>query len=329
MRGLRNLGNGKVELVDDLPTPKPGDGEVLVKIKASAVCGSELGAINGDNEMDGNSGHECMGIVQDPNGSTRVEKGQRVGVATLQGCGTCMWCDQGKPDFCDNVGVVGNTHSEFVVSKERWLLPLPDDITDVEGVLLAGDGLGVPWGASVRGEVEEGNITCVLGCGAVGLGNLLVHRYLGAQVIAVDINPKRLDLAEQMGAWKTINAKESDVGDAMMELTDGVGPDVCIEACGQQATLDAAIKGTKPGGTIVQCGHGEQSINPQHLICRRNLRLVGNWVCHFCEVDDMMTAIRRGLRIRDLVTGIYPLEEAQTGYDRFIAGEEAKIVFTQ
>ena len=329
MRGLKNYGKGRVGLVDDLPDPTPGDGQVLVRVKASAVCGSELGSVQGENEMDGNSGHESMGIVEDPNGSNRYSQGDRVGVATLQGCGTCYWCDQGKPDFCDNTRVVGNSHSEFVVSDERWLIPLPDDITNVEGVLLAGDGLGVPWGASMRGGVKSGDITGILGCGAVGLGNLLVHRYLGARPICVDINPTRLALAEEMGAYKTINAKEEDVAERMVELSNGLGPDVCIEACGQQPTLDAAIAATKPGGTVVQCGHGTQSMDPQSLICGRNLSVVGNWVCHFCEVNDMMTAIRRGLRASDLITGIYPLEEAQTAYDRFIAGEEAKVVLTQ
>ena len=330
MRGLRNMGKGKVKFVNDLPDPKPGKGQVLVRVKASAICGSELGSIRAENASAGNSGHESMGIIEDPNGSRQFKKGDRVGVATLQGCGTCYWCDQGKPDFCAKVWVAGNAHSEFVVSSERWTFRLPDVISNVEAVLLAGDGLGVPWGSAVRGGVKAGDITCVLGCGAVGLGCMMVHRYLGARPIAVDMNPKRLKLARKLGAWKVIDAsKTQNLAAEMLKLTDGLGPDVCIEACGKQPTLDAAIAATKPEGTIVQCGHGAQTMNPQSLICRRNLRIAGNWVCHFCEIPDMITAIRKGLRAREMVTGIYPLEQAQTAYDRFIEGTEGKVVLVQ
>ena len=330
MRGLRNMGNGKVKMVNDLPDPKPGKGQMLIRVKASAICGSELGSIRAKEASQGNSGHESMGIVEDPNGSRNFKKGQRVGVATLQGCGSCYWCDQGKPDFCAKVWVVGNTHAEYAVSSERWTFGLPEDISDVEGVLLGGDGLGVPWGAAKRGGVKAGDITCVLGCGAVGLGNLIVQRYLGARVIAVDLNPKRLALAEKLGAWRLIDtSKVSDLAEEMLKLTDGLGPDVCVEACGKQPTLDAAIKATKPEGCVVQCGHGAQTMNPQSLICRRNLKIVGNWVCHYYEVVEMIEAIHKGLRAREMVTGIYPLAEAQTAYDRFIAGDEGKVVLVQ
>jgi threonine dehydrogenase-like Zn-dependent dehydrogenase len=326
MRGLRNMGKGKVKMVNDLPDPKPGKGQMLIRIKVSAICGSELGSIRAPEASAGNSGHESMGVVEDPNGSTRFKKGDRVGVATLQGCGTCHWCDQGKPDFCAKVGVVGNTHSEFCVSAARWTFGLPDDITDLEGVLLGGDGLGVPWGAAVRGGVKAGDITCVLGCGAVGLGNILTHRYFGARVIAVDINPKRLTIAKKVGAWKTVDAsKTKDLAAELLKLTDGLGPDVCVEACGKQPTLDAAIAATKPEGTVVQCGHGAQTLNPQQLICRRNLRVVGNWVCHYFEVQDMIEAIRKGLPAERMVTGCFAMEDAQKAYDRFIAGDEGKV----
>jgi propanol-preferring alcohol dehydrogenase len=330
MRGLRNLGNAKVALVDDLPDPKPGRGQVLVRIKASAICGSELGAFRGPEPMATNTGHESMGIVVDARGSTKVKEGQRVGVSTLVGCGKCRWCAQGKPAFCPKVGVARPTHNEYIAAYERWLMPLPDDIEDVEGVLVAGDGLGVPWGAAKRGGVKAGDITCVLGCGPVGLGSIIVHRYLGARVIAVDINPNRIKLARKMGAWKTIDASKcKDLGEALLDLTAGMGPDVCLEACGKQPTLDAAVKATKPEGTVVLCGHGPQTLDPQKLIIQRNLRLVGNWMCHFYEWTEMVEAIRRGLRARDAVTGRYPLEEAQTAYDRFMKGLEGKVVFVQ
>jgi len=330
MRGLRNMGKGKVKLVDDLPDPRPGPGQVLVRVKATAVCGSERGSVYAAEPSAGNSGHETMGVIEDPNGSRRFKVGDRVGVATLQGCGKCVWCAQGKPDFCPKTRVVGSSHCESVVSDERWLMPLPDDITDGEGVLLAGDGLGVPWGAAMRSGVRANDITCVLGCGPVGLGSIIVHRWLGARPIAVDVNPHRLKLARRTGAWKAIDAsKVKDLAAEMRRLSDGLGPHVCIEACGKQSTLDAAVAATRPEGTIVQCGHGPQSLDPQKLICGRNLKVMGNWICHYSDWPDMVRAIRAGMPACNLITAYYPIEEAQTAYDRFFQGLEGKVILLQ
>ena len=117
MRGVRFLGNSKVEIAE-LPHPDIGAGDVLVKVEVSAICGSEMGQYRGPNPMDGNAGHEVMGVVADPNGSKRFRAGDRVGVATIQGCEDCFWCLQGKPDFCKDARGLNNTHSEFVVSRD-------------------------------------------------------------------------------------------------------------------------------------------------------------------------------------------------------------------
>jgi len=329
MRGLRFMGNSKVEIAE-LPDPKVGEGDVLVRVKASAICGSEMGSYRSPNAMEGNAGHEVMGVVADPNGSSGFRKGDRVGVFVIQGCGKCLWCLQGKPDFCAQAGAVGNAHSEYVVSKETWLHPLSDDISDEIGVLLAGDGLGVPCGASLRAGVEKGDITCVFGVGPVGLGMTLVHTFLGARVIAVDINPHRLNLAKEMGAWKTINSKETpDLRSILLDLTNGLGPNKCFECSGRQETLDIAIDTTIPEGIVTVIGHGQQSINPQRLIFRKNLRLMGNWVCHFSDYNNMLVMLNNGLQAQRLVTNSFPLEQANEAYKRFSEGLEGKVILTQ
>jgi len=328
MRGVRFLGNSKVEVVD-LPDPKIGEGDVLVKVKASALCGSEMGSYRGANPMDGNPGHEVMGVVADPNGSRRFREGDRVGVATIQGCGNCFWCLQGKPDFCKQARGLNNTHSEFVASKEIWLHPLSNDIDDATGVLLSGDGLGVPYGASMRAGVTPGDVNCVFGVGPVGLGFTLVQTFTGSRVIAVDINPYRLELAKQMGAWKTINPAEvSDLKAALLDLTGGLGPNKCFECCGRQDTLDTAIDVTIPEGVVMVIGSGKQSVNPQRLVSRRNLKMMGNWVCHFSDFGGMMTMVRNGLQASRLITNRFPLEQAEEAYQRFSEGLEGKVLLT-
>lgn len=326
MRAVKFLGNSKVEITE-LPCPEVGEGDVLVKVKASAICGSEMGAYRGAKPMDGNPGHEVMGVIADPNGSKRFREGDRVGVATIRGCGNCFWCLQGKPDFCKEAKGLNNTHSEFVVSGEIWLHPLPDDVDDAVGVLLAGDGLGVPYGASMRSGTVPGDVNCVFGVGPVGLGVTLVQTFIGARVIAVDINPYRLELAAQMGAWKTINSAEvDDLKSVLLDLTNGLGPNKCFECCGRQETLDVALETTIPEGIVMIIGGGKQSVNPQRLVFRKNLRMMGNWLCHFSDFSGMLTMIRNGLQAGRIVTNQFPLEQAGEAYRRFAEGLEGKVL---
>jgi len=149
-------------------------------------------------------------------------------------------------------------------------------------------------------------------------------------VIAVDINPIRLGFATQMGAWKTINSKETDnLRAALLDLTNGLGPDKCFECSGRQETLDVALDVTMPEGVVVVIGHGKQEINPQRLIFRKNMKLMGNWVCHFSDYDGMLTMIRNGLQGSLLVTNRFPLEQADEAYRRFSEGLEGKVILTQ
>ena len=329
MRGVRFLGNSRVEIAD-LPDPKIGEGDVLVKVKASAICGSEMGGYRGPKPMDGNPGHEVMGVIADANGSKRYREGDRVGVATIQGCGKCFWCLQGKPDFCKEARGLNSTHSEFVASGEMWLHPLADDIDDATGVLLAGDGLGVPYGASMRAGITPGDVNCVFGVGPIGLGVTLLQTFTGARVIAVDINPHRLELAKQMGAWKTINSAEvDDLKSALLDLTAGLGPNKCFECCGKQETLDVALDVTIPEGIVMIIGGGKQTVNPQKLVFRKNMRIMGNWVCHFSDFGGMVTMVRNGLQAIRLVTNRFPLEQADEAYRRFSEGLEGKVLLIQ
>jgi len=342
MRGLRFLGNSKLELTD-LTDPIVGEGDVLVRVKASAICGSEMEAFRPSQPLEGNPGHEVMGVVEDPNGSRRFRKGDRVGVSTVQGCGNCFWCRQGKQIFCKEAYVLKNAHSEYVVSKEVWLHPLADDIDDATAVLLSGDGMGVPYGASIRSGVALGDITCVFGTGPVGLGMTLLQTYLGARVIAVDINPLALERANQVGAWKTINPKEiKDLKAAILDLTDGLGPNKSFDAgTGDQELFNTAMEVTMPGGTLVTVAHGEHGIDcvrerlafhvdpAKWEFWGRNLSVMGNWVCYFSDFEAMQSMVRNGLQANLIVTNQFPLEEAPEAYRRVSEGLEGKVMLTQ
>jgi len=344
MRGLKFLGNSKVEMAD-LPDPELGKGDMLVRVKASAICGSEVESYRppGGIPWGGNPGHEVMGVVEDPNGSRRFHKGDRVGVATIQGCGECFWCLQGKQDFCKKGFVLRNAHSEYVVGKECWMQSVPDDIDDGLAVLLAGDGLGVPYGATIRSGLAAGETTCVFGTGPVGGAMVMIQTFLGARVIAIDINPLALERATKWGAWKTINPKETkDVKGAILDLTNGLGPNKSYDAAtGGQELFNLALEVTMPGGTVMTVAHGMHGIDAVrerlsfHVdpakweFWGRNLCVRGNWACHFSDYADQLAMVRNGLQIGSLVTATYPLEQFEEAYRRFMGGQEGKVILTQ
>jgi threonine dehydrogenase-like Zn-dependent dehydrogenase len=329
MKGIRFLGNRKLEITD-FPDPEVGKSEVLVKVKASAICGSELESFVLPTPLEGTPGHEVMGIVEDPNDSKRFKKGDRVGVANIQGCGNCYWCRQGKQIFCKNAKGLSNAHSEYVRSKEIWLHPVPDDIDNATAVMLSADGLGVPYGSAIHSGVVSGDITCVFGTGPVGQGMILLQTFLGAKVIGIDINPEALNLATQMGAWKTINPKETDdIRAEILEITDGIGPNKSFDACGNQEMFNVAMETTMPGGVVMTVAHGTHGIDSVREslsfhndpdtgeLWGRNLCVMGNWVCYFSDYTNMLELTRNGLQIDRLITAQYPFKEAAEAYRTF------------
>jgi threonine dehydrogenase-like Zn-dependent dehydrogenase len=343
MKGIKFLGNSKLEITD-LPDPKVKEGEMLVRVKASAICGSEMETFIPSEGLGwvGNPGHEVMGIVEDPNGSKRFHKGDRVGVATLQGCGECFWCRQGKQDFCKKAYVLKNAHSEYVVGKEIWMQPVPDDIDDGTAVMLSGDGMGVPYGASIRAGVAPGHKTCVFGVGPVGQGMTMIQTFLGARVIAIDINPQALKFATEMGAWKIINPKDTkDLKAEILDLTDGLGPNESFDACGNQEMFNVAMEVTMPGGTLMTVAHGSHGIDSVrerlsfHVdpakweFWGRNLCVRGNWACHFSDYTDQIAMVRNGLQVRRLITATYPFEKAAEAYLNFSKGMRGKTILAQ
>lgn len=326
MKALHILGNSQVEIAE-YPMPVPDEDQVLVKVTASGVCGGEMHSFRGPDPLDMNGGHEVAGIIADPNGHPQWEEGDRVGVFTLQGCGKCRWCRRGQDTFCAQVECPSATHAEYIVSRANAMVKLPEDVSFPVAVLLCGDGLGVPYGASRRAGVQRGDVTCVFGCGPVGLGMVLVQAYLGAYPIAVEPIEHRRKLALKMGAWQTLDPKaEDDLVARLKEMTEGIGPDQCFEASGRQDTLDWALDATKPEGVIVQVGHGPQTLDPQRLIVRRNLTIMGNWVAHPGWFPDMLAMVRSGLDVERLITLETSFENAPEAYQRLSEGLEGKVI---
>ncbi len=327
MRSVRLEGNGAVRLVE-VPNPVPKPGEVLIETAISALCGSELHTYRGAGMKSGNTGHEGAGVVVElGEGVSHLQVGQRVGVSAIAGCGECSYCEKGQYTWCSQRRFYGNMHAARFLAAANACQVLPDDVPWEVGVLISGDGLGVPFHTSTKIDSPTIRTIAIFGTGPIGLGNTLMQAYLGRQVIAVDLSKERLALARKLGAEHALNPKEGDVVERTRALTGGMGVDVAIEAAGRPETVKQCFAAVHPGGTVVF--NGEQStveLSPSEDFIRRDITAVGSWYYHYHEFDSMVALYREGLRVQDLITHHYSLAEADAAFRQFASAKTGKVL---
>jgi propanol-preferring alcohol dehydrogenase len=241
MQRVQLLGNRQA-VIDEVSIPEAHDDEVVVRVRASALCGSDL---HGLYQPPGGSpvtpGHEFAGEVVAVDRATRVRPGDRVAVHAAPGCGVCRFCRMGAPIYCPDANTLGFARdggdATYALVPERACLPLPDSVSFDVGALI-GDGVGTPYHALHKaGGVRGGQLLGVFGLGPVGLGATMLGVYFGATVVGVDVNAERLALARSLGATHTINPRDGDPIAAIRDLTGGRGLAVAMECAGSAVTL--------------------------------------------------------------------------------------------
>jgi threonine dehydrogenase-like Zn-dependent dehydrogenase len=327
MRQVKFLGNSRVAIVE-APDPRPKENEVLVRLRASGICGSELHAYKSEKGLPTNGGHEVTGEIVVAPARSKWQAGDRVGIHAVWGCGKCEWCQQGKYTYCQKrASGLSGCHADLMTAPEHCCLKLPDDVPDDVGVLLTGDGLGVPYHTSLRMNTKGGDFVLVVGAGPIGLGSILMQAYLGAEVIAVDIVGERLKLARELGARHTINSKQSDAVAAVRELTKGAMCAATINSVGSDECLRTCIRCTAVRGVIMNLGGvTKMTLDISGDLVYRDLSLMGSWFYHFCEFPEMVRLFRRGLAVAKLITHQFPLAEADKAYREFVAGNTGKVI---
>jgi propanol-preferring alcohol dehydrogenase len=251
-----------------------------------------------------------------------------VGIHAVWGCGRCGWCAQGIYTFCERCTGMGGAHAEFAAAPDHVLVALPEDADFATGTLLAGDGLGVPYHTSRRLNTRGGDTVAVVGCGPIGLGNILLQSFLGARVVGLDLVAARREWASEMGAAATIDAA-GDAAGALRELTSGRMADAVVEATGRPEGFALALRLVGKGGTVACCGENrEVTLHVGRDLIRRDITLFGGWFYHYREYPEMLELRRRGLRVEKLVSHRFPLERAAEAFTEFAAGRTAKAVLT-
>jgi threonine dehydrogenase-like Zn-dependent dehydrogenase len=330
--------------VDDLPDPKieePTD--ALVRITASAICGSDLHFFHGKAPLlPGDPlGHEAVGVVEEVGDDVRgVKAGDRVVVAFNIVCGECWFCRHGQPSLCENfrnlgAGTFGGDLAGAQAERLRVptathnLLTIPDGMED-ERALFVGDILttGV-YGAAIAG-IEPGDTVAVIGAGPVGFFAAQAARlHDPSQVVVLDLQPDRLELLAEMG-FTVVNTKERNPQTALGEVTEGRGADVVIEAVGSVPGFETALEAVRRGGTVCVIGmYATETIEFQlGVMWSRALRFVFGGVAPIhAWWNEAMAAVADGkIDPLPIISHTLPLAEAAKGYELFDRREATKVV---
>lgn len=343
MRGVVLPGRRTVAF-RDVPDPEPGHGQVVLAVRASGLCGSDLRVIYrrepGDPTpyRDGTvAGHEPAGdVVAVGPGVRSVRPGDRVAVYHIAGCGQCVECRAGRQVSCTSPERAAygyhrhGGHAPYLLAEERSLVPIPEPLDHADGALAA-CGLGTAYQALDRARVSARDRVLVVGLGPLGMGVALLADALGARVHGVDTAAERRQLAaERLGCAVsapdgTGAAGGADAGEAVAEASF----DVTVDASGSAAGRLLALRSAARRARVVFLGEGgEVTFEPSPLLIHKEISLLGSWVCDITTLSALLGFLSRtGVSAADrLVTHRFPREEAAQAYATFDDGRSGKVM---
>ena len=338
MKGVVFLGDRKVEL-KDFPDPTPDDDEVVLEIKASGMCGSDLFSYRAspqDIDQSVIGGHEpCGVVVAKGRGVTDpvAAEGSRVMPHHYLGCGRCSDCLAGWSQLCPE-GTISygwtahGGHARYMKAAARTMVALPEALSFSEGAAIS-CGTGTAYSALRRIGLTEGQTLAVFGQGPVGLSATLFGTAMGARVIAVDIEPKRLELARRFGADETIHAVDIDTVDAIKTLTGGPGVDRSIDCSGSsQGRLDA-VRSTRTWGTTCFVGEGNDvTLDVSKDLIQKQMTIIASWTFSSGgQAECAQFVADHGVDVDQVFTHRYTLDQAVDAYKLFDTQTTGKGVF--
>ncbi|MCL5986190.1 MAG: alcohol dehydrogenase catalytic domain-containing protein [Actinobacteria bacterium] len=334
MLGTRFTGNKKV-VYKEFPKPKAKDDLVVIKVMASALCGTDLPFYRASTDVLGAiPGHEIAGEVAEVDRTVSLKVGDRVIVSTQVGCGSCDNCRNGQVLFCNDMRTMGVTpgfnggHAEYVQASEKDCLNLPDEIPYDVGSVIP-DCLGVPYHSTGKMGITSMDSVVVFGTGPIGLGMVIMLKYLGAFTIAVEMNEYRRNLASQFGANVAINPDKDDVIKSILDITDGEGVDKAIDcAAGTDVTTNQSLRVIKNGGKVAFIGEKERVCldNLREMIIHKETIIYGSCGYNISEYGKLIKLVKRGFGIGKLITHRFNFTEVAEAYQLFDTGNTGKVV---
>jgi threonine dehydrogenase-like Zn-dependent dehydrogenase len=336
-KGLVLLGDRTAE-VREFPIPAPGPGEILLRVRAAGICGSDLHFYRSTPEELGIRrgvviGHEPAGLVEAVGpGVTRFHPGDRVAVNHTLGCGHCEYCLAGETVLCaQNIGIAAAGYggdAEYTLMPADNCFHLPPALSYIEGAFIGCTG-ATAYSALRKLSPSGRDRLVVFGLGPVGLSVVVVGKALGATVYGVDLITERMALAVELGAQVVVNAAQTDPVEAIRSLTDGRGVELAVETSGSLAGQSDAVDVVRPRGRIAFVGlsKGEKSISAEQFIHKQAI-LYGSKVMPASMYEEMTRfMIARAVRFDPIVTHRVALDDGPAAFAQFDAGAAGKFVF--
>jgi L-iditol 2-dehydrogenase len=327
----------------DFPEPEPGPGEVLIRVAACGICGSDV------HGYDGTSGrrippivmgHEAAGIVAATGaGVSGFKTGDRVTFDSTVYCGECAFCKRGEVNLCDRREVIGvscgdyrrhGAFAEYIAIPERILYNLPEAMSFPEAAMLEAVSVAL-HAVHVTGDVK-GHTALVIGAGMIGLLTMQAARAAGAaRVMIADIDTTRLNLARSLGVDEALNLSGAELTQEILRQTGGFGADVVLEAVGRNETIATAIDCVRKGGTVTLIGNITPKVElPLQKVVSRQIRLQGSAASagEYPEAIDLVASGK--IKVKPLITAVAPLEDGPQWFKRLYDHEPnlMKIVLT-
>lgn len=337
MKALVYGGPGQKTL-EDRPRPEiqtPGD--AIVRIVKTTICGTDLHILKGDVPTCTPGrilGHEGMGVIETVGaGVTTFKEGDRVLISCISSCGKCEYCRRAMYSHCTTGGwILGNTidgtQAEYVriPHAETSLYPIPADV-DEEAMVMLSDILPTGFECGVlNGKVSPGSTVAIVGAGPIGLAALLTAQlYSPAEIIMIDLDDSRLEIARRFGATRTVNSGDGKAIETVMALTEGRGVDTAIEAVGVPATFQLCQDLVAAGGVIANIGvHGKPVELHLETLWSRNIAITTRLVDASTTPMLLKTVQSGKIDPSLLITHHFTLDQILDAYDTFGRAAETK-----
>lgn len=337
MKALLLTAPSRLELVD-FPDPKPAEDEVLVRVRACGICGSDIHGWDGSSGRRNPPlimGHEASGEVAAAGPrATSWRAGDRVTFDSTIYCGTCRFCRAGQVNLCENRRVVGVSPAEYkqhgafaelVALPARILYRLPDGLSFEQAAMV--EPVSIAVHAVQRTKITPGMTAVVVGSGMIGLLIIQSLRWAGAErVVAVDLADNRLALAQRLGATHALNSGQTDVAAEVARLTDGLGADVSFEVVGFTPTLNLALAVLKRGGHCVMVGNLSPKSQdfPLQTVVTKELTIAGS-CASAGEYPLCLDLIASGkINVQPMIEAVVPLAAGAEWFQKLSAKDGGK-----
>jgi threonine dehydrogenase-like Zn-dependent dehydrogenase len=301
--------------IEAVPRPHVDHGKILLRVRMVGLCGSDLNSFRGKNPMvqfPRIPGHEIAAtIVEGISSCPALAAGVNVTMSPYTNCGQCASCLRGRPNACafnETLGVQRDgALTEYITMPPEKLYAAPLTIKE----LCLVEPLTVGFHAVARGRVTSADKVAIFGCGGVGLGAIAASHFSGATTIAVDLDDDKLQLAKKAGATHIVNSTKSPLHEQLLEITDGRGPDVIIEAVGHPQTFRAAVEEVAFTGRVVYIGYAKEPVAYEtKLFVQKELDIFGS---RNALPEDFRTVIKmlegRKFPVEDAVGTIVSLDD--------------------